>query len=373
LAEDGGMSGAPGFFDVDERLQRLSDLGDQLEAFTAAIDFEVFRPELETALAYSDGAKGGRPPFDPVMMFKVLVIQTVNTLSDERTEYLINDRLSFMRFLGLGLSDRVPDSRTIWPFRERLTKAGAIGPLFARFDATLRGAGYIATSGQIVDATLVQAPRQRNTQAEKADIKTGRVPEEWTRKPAKLRHKDRDARWTVKFTKAKPREDGTMPAVDLAIPTLSQPHRHRPALRLDPHMARHRRGRARGQPIARRRRRSVPGPTACAAGQGGTRGLLDKTNTASAVWGDTAYRSATNEAFMAENGFVSRIQRKQPANRPMSRTVRRANNAKSEIRAGVEHVFAEQKDRMDLFIRTIGLPAPRSRSASPISSTISRG
>ncbi len=100
----------------------------------------------------------------------------------------------------------------------------------------------------------------------------------------------------------------------------------------------------------------MPGPTACAAGQGGTRGLLDKTNTASAVWGDTAYRSATNEAFMAENGFVSRIQRKQPANRPMSRTVRRANNAKSEIRAGVEHVFAEQKDRMDLFIRTIGLP-----------------
>ncbi len=102
----------------------MSDLGDQLEAFTAAVDFEVFRPELEAALAYSDGAKGGRPPFDPVMMFKVLVIQTANTLSDERTEYLINDRLSFMRFLGLGLSDRVPDARTIWLFREKLTKAG---------------------------------------------------------------------------------------------------------------------------------------------------------------------------------------------------------------------------------------------------------
>ena len=212
------MRQAAGFFDVDERLKRLSDLGDQLEAFTAAIDFEVFRPELEAALAYSAGAKGGRPPFDPVMMFKVLVIQTANTLSDERTEYLINDRLSFMRFLGLGLSDRVPDARTIWLFREKLTKAGAVGPLFARFDATLRAAGYIAMSGQIVDATLVQAPRQRNTQAEKAEIKAGRVPEEWAKKPARLRHKDRDARWTVKFTKAKAREDGTMPAVDLAIP-----------------------------------------------------------------------------------------------------------------------------------------------------------
>jgi IS5 family transposase len=332
------MAQAPGFFDVDERLQRLSDLGDQLEAFTAAVDFEVFRPDLEAALAYSDGAKGGRPPFDPVMMFKVLVIQTANTLSDERTEYLINDRLSFMRFLGLGLSDRVPDARTIWLFREKLTKAGAVQALFDRFDATLRAAGYIAMSGQIVDATLVQAPRQRNTQGEKADIRAGRVPEDWKAKPAKLRHKDRDARWTVKFTKAKPREDGTVPTVDLAIP----------AFGYRSHIA-----------IDRRFGLIRTWLSTHAAANEGRRlrdGLLDKTNTASAVWGDTAYRSAANEAFMAENGFVSRIHRKKPANQPMSRAVRRANNAKSKIRAHVEHVFAQQKDRMDLFIRTVGLP-----------------
>lgn len=139
-----------GFFEVDERLARLSDLGDQLEAFSRAVDFEQFGPDLEVALAYADGSKGGRPPLDPVMMFKVLVIQTINTLSDERTEYLINDRLSFMRFLGLGLSDRVPDAKTIWLFRERLTKAGAISTLFARFDAMLGEAGYIPMSGQIV-------------------------------------------------------------------------------------------------------------------------------------------------------------------------------------------------------------------------------
>ena len=117
------MVGQAGFFDVDERLKRLSDLGDQLEAFSAAVDFEIFRPPLDQALAYSDGAKGGRPPLDPVMMFKVLVIQAANGLSDERAEYLINDRLSFMRFLGLGLGDRVPDAGTIWLFRERLTRA----------------------------------------------------------------------------------------------------------------------------------------------------------------------------------------------------------------------------------------------------------
>jgi IS5 family transposase len=128
------------------------------------------------------------------MMFKVLVIQTTNNLSDERAEFLINDRLSFMRFLGLGLSDRIPDARTIWLFREKLTKAGAIGPLFERFDATLRQSGYIAMSGQIVDASLIAAPRQRNTNEEKAAIKEGRVPDDWKNKPAKLRQKDRDAR-----------------------------------------------------------------------------------------------------------------------------------------------------------------------------------
>src|ERR671916_1242933 len=218
-----GMGGQPGFFDVEDRLKRLSDLGDQLEAFAAAVDFELFRPVLDAALAYSDGAKGGRPPLDPVLMFKVLVIQAANSLSDERAEYLVNDRLSFMRFLGLGLGERVPDARTIWLFRERLTRAEidgrpAIEALFARFDASLRAAGYIAMSGQIVDATLVAAPRQRNTDEEKAEIKAGRVPAAWQARPAKLRHKDRDARWTVKFTKAKPAQDGTVPAVDLPLP-----------------------------------------------------------------------------------------------------------------------------------------------------------
>ena len=149
------MGRQPGFFDVEDRLKRLSDLGDQLEAFSAAVDFEMFRPTLDASLAYSDGAKGGRPPLDPVLMFKVLVIQAANNLSDERTEYLVNDRLSFMRFLGLGLGDRVPDARTIWLFRERLTQAvldgkPAIEVLFARFDAALRAVGYIAMSGQIV-------------------------------------------------------------------------------------------------------------------------------------------------------------------------------------------------------------------------------
>ena len=89
------MRGQPGFFDIDDRLKRLSDLGDQLETFRSAVDFELFRPELNAALSYTDRAEGGRPPFDPVLMFKILVIQATNNLSDERAEFLINDRLSF--------------------------------------------------------------------------------------------------------------------------------------------------------------------------------------------------------------------------------------------------------------------------------------
>jgi transposase, IS5 family len=189
----------PGLFDVDERLKRLSEIGDQLEAFTSVVDFEMFRPDLVAALNYSEGAKGGRPPLAPVLMFKILVIQAQNNLSDERTEFLINDRLSFMRFLGLGLTDKVPDAKTIWAFRERLTKAGAIEALFARFDRAIRGEqanamgprepvhGHIPMSGQIVDASLVSAPKQRNTDAEKKAIKEGRIPEEWKADPAKLR------------------------------------------------------------------------------------------------------------------------------------------------------------------------------------------
>lgn len=331
------MRGQPGFFDIDERLKRLSDLGDQLEAFAGAVDFEVFRTDLVKALSYSGGLQGGRPPFDPVMMFKVLVIQAANNLSDERTEFLISDRLSFMRFLGLGLSDRVPDARTIWLFREKLTKAGAIKPLFERFDATLRAAGYIAMGGQIVDASLIAAPKQRNTEDEKKDLKEGRIPKGWKARPAKLRQKDRDARWTVKFSKAKERPDGSKPPVDIAIPTFGYQNH----ITIDRRFGLIRKWQA----------------TDAAAYEGARlrEGLLDKSNTARTVWADTAYRSKANEAFMEANGFISRVHRKKPKGKPLSETRRLANSAKSKVRSHVEHVFAAQKDRMELFVRTIGI------------------
>jgi IS5 family transposase len=324
-----------GFFDVEERLAGLSKKGDDLERLAAVVDFELFRPELERAVPRADRAKGGRPPFDHVLMFKILILQTQNNLSDERTEFYLRDRLTWMRFLGLGLGDTVPDANTIWTFREALTQAGAIEHLFERFDRELRSAGYLAMSGQLVDATIIAAPKQRNTRAEKQAIKQGRVPEAWQGQPAKLRQKDRDARWTVKRTKAKPRA-GERPMVDLAIPEFGYQN----------HISADRRYRL--------IRRWLVTDAAAHAGKRLAE-LLDADNTAAGVWADTGYRSKRNEDLLRQRMLASHIHRKKPLGRPMPVRTARANATKSTVRAHIEHVFAEQKHRMGLFVRSIGL------------------
>jgi IS5 family transposase len=271
-------------------------------------------------------------------MFKVLILQAMHSLSDERCEYLIKDRLSFMRFLGISLADAVPDANTIWTFREALRKAGAVDGLFLRFDEALRASGFLAMSGQIVDATIVAAPKQRNTQEEKIAIREGRIPDDWKEKPAKLAQKDRDARWTIKSTKAKLREE-LAPQVDLAIPAFGYKN----------HIA-----------VDRAHGLIRKWAATHAAAHDGARleDLLDRGNTASEVWADTAYRSAKNEAMLARRGFVSRIHRKKPKGKPMPDRTRIAN-AQSKVRSAVEHVFAHQKGLLGLTIRTIGLARAR--------------
>lgn len=194
-------------------------------------------------------------------------------------------------------------------------------------------------SGQWVDATLVSAPKQRTTRAEQRAIKEGRVPEAWRQKPAKLRQKDRDARWTVKTTKAKPRQ-GETPLVDLAIPAFGDQN----------HISADRRHRL-------IRRWLVTDAAAYAGAR--LADLLDPGNTASDVWADGGYRSKKNEELLRQRMLVSRIHRKihrkKPAERPMPPRTAGANARKSAVRADIEHVFAERKARMGLFVRTIGL------------------
>ena len=334
------MRGQGGFFEVEERLKELSAKGDDLARLNAIVDFEVFRPDLVRAVPRSDGSKGGRPAFDHVLMFKVLILQASHSLSDERTEFLIKDRLSFMRFLALGLSDTVPDANTIWTFREALTGAKlddkpAIEVLFRAYETTLTRAGFLAMGGQIIDASIVAAPKQRNTDGEKAEIKAGCIPEAWKAKPAKLRQKDRDARWTMKWSKAKPSDDGA-PRLDLAVPAFGYKN----------HIG-----------IDRRHGLIRTWMATDAARYDGAQlpGLISKRNTASDVWADTAYRSKANERLLADNALVSRIHRKKPKRKPMPVNVARANGIKSKVRAAVEHVFARQKGPMGLVVRTIGI------------------
>ena len=189
-----------GFWDESLRLEKLSELGDSLERLNNAINWEIFRPTLNKVFKKQAKGAGGRPPYDYLLLFKVLVLQRIYNLSDDQTEYQINDRMSFMRFLGLHLGDRVPDAKTIWLFRDTLTKANVVRVLFDAFNKQLEEANLITRTGTIVDATFVEAPRQRNSKDERDDIKQGKIPEEW-QKPKnkhKLRQKDVDATWTRK-------------------------------------------------------------------------------------------------------------------------------------------------------------------------------
>lgn len=189
-----------GLFDEEKRLEKISALGDSLEKLNRVIEWEKFRPILNKALKKEHKGVGGRPPYDYLLMFKILVLQRIYNLSDEQTEYQINDRISFMRFLGLNFEDKVPDAKTIWLFRETLVNAEIIEKLFRKFGEQLEELHLITRTGTIVDATFVEAPRGHNNKEENKAIKEDRIPEEWT-KPEnknKLRQKDTDAQWTRK-------------------------------------------------------------------------------------------------------------------------------------------------------------------------------
>ena len=141
----------------------------------------------------------GRKPFDVVVMFKILILQSLYNLSDAQIEFQIRDRMTFMKFLGLSWESKVPDEKTVWLFRDQLTKAGLIKPLFDRFESLLVEQGFEVKRGQMVDATIVNAPIQHNSKEENEQVKAGEIPEDWSE--PKQRQKDTDARFTKKRKK----------------------------------------------------------------------------------------------------------------------------------------------------------------------------
>ncbi len=324
-------------FGLSDHLEALSRHGDPLEVLDATVDFEYFRGWLVEGLGYGDGSKGGRPPFDPVSMFKALILQAQHNLSDARMEFMIRDRLSWMRFLGFDLGAPTPDENTIRHLRNRLTESGTLERVMKAFDWQLEKKGYIPMSGQIVDSSLVPAPKQRNTDPEKEAIKAGKSASEiWPDEPNKAAQKDTNARWTLKIGgKVRYRPDGT-PLPMIALPVFG----YKSHISID-----RRYGFIRESMVT----------SASDADGRQLRHLVNTENTSSEVWADTAYRSKSNEKWLAKRLLISRIHRRKPAGNPMPKATARANARKSLIRARVEHVFAHQKNRFGLFIRTIGL------------------
>ena len=190
-------SKAIGLFDEDFRLEKLTKLGDPLERLARGVDFELFRTFLEDNLHNEPKNDGGRKPYDYVLMFKILILQRYYNLSDDQAEFQICDRLSFMRFLKLTIADDVPDSKTIWNFRERLVDLDIVDKLFDLFKTKLEALGLIIHEGKIVDASFVEVPRQRNSREENKQIKDGEVPKEWGGSENKLEQKDIDRKSVV--------------------------------------------------------------------------------------------------------------------------------------------------------------------------------
>lgn len=315
-----------GLFDVEFRMRDIDKNGDPLVALNRLVDWEYFRSDLQVVHEKTRKSAAGRKPFDPILMLKILILQSLYNLSDDATEFQIQDRLSFMRFLGLGLGSRVPDSKTIWLFRQRLIELELIEPLFERFETILQREGFAARKGQIIDASIVAAPRQRNRREENETIKNGEKPKSWSEE--KARQKDTDARW-VKKNGVNHYGYKNHIGVDTKHKFI---------------------------------RRYAVSDAALHDSQVFEE-LLDPTNTSREVWADSAYRSQESMERLTALGYREHLQRKGRRAHPLTDWEKKGNHTRSKTRSRVEHIFGMQSMRAggNLVIRTIGASRARAK------------
>ena len=301
----------PSFFDEADRLAKLTKLNDPLVELQRYIDFELFRPQLSEVFAKERKSAAGRKAYDVVFMFKILILQRINNISDEKAEFLINDRHSFQRFLGLRLGSTVPDFSTVWLFREALTKACVIKSLFDTFGAMLEKQGVITKAGSIVDASFVEVPRQRNTKEENEIIKTGKVPSDWAKQPRKLCQKDTDARWTKKNNETyygyKNHTRADAESVIITDYTVTDASVHD------------------SQELS---------------------ALVNEKKLAETLFADSAYKSAKIDGMLEDLGIKNFIHEKGARNRPLSELQKELNRLKSQIRCKIEHIFGYMENSM---------------------------
>jgi IS5 family transposase len=309
----------PSFFDLDNRHRKLNER-DPLVHLDTLIDWDNFRSTLETIRDKPRKSNAGRKPFDAVLMFKALVIQHLYNLSDDELEYQIRDRYSFCRFLGVNPEDKIPDAKTLWLFREQLVELQLIELLFLDFDLQLEAQGFKARKGQMVDASFVSAPKQRNSREENAQIKDGETPERVEANPHVKRQKDTDARWTKKNGQAYYGYKNHV-SVD---------HKHK----------------------------LIRGYAVTSAEVHDSQVFYDllRDNTSKDVWADSAYWSEDNKLMLAATGYRSHLHKKGHRNKPLSDRDMRANHRKSKVRVRIEHVFGSQTNEQGgMFVRVIGL------------------
>lgn len=315
----------PGLFDVEERAAQLTEMGDPLVGLNLRIDWEAFRAELNRVHQKDRKSQAGAKPFDVVLMFKILILQQLHNLSDDKIEYQIRDRFSFMRFLGLQLEDRVPDAKTVWLFRERLKGLELAEVLFDRFHEQLAAQGYVARAGQMIDATFVEVPKQRNSREENALIKKGQVPEVWGKPEAKAkrRQKDTDARWTKKNDE--------------------KHYGYKNHLNAD---QQHKLIQSYAVTTASVHDSQVFGELLDQA--------CDVDGHKRAVYADSAYRSEAQEQRLADAQIDSQVCEKGTRGKPLTEAQKQTNRTKSKVRARVEHVFGAQAAMGGHLVRTIG-------------------
>ena len=314
-----------GLFDWHERFEKLNKNGDPLLKLNQVIDWEVFRQPLEKIRNKKRKSNAGAKPYDVVLMFKILIIQSLYNLSDDRIEFQILDRISFMRFLDLGLGDRVPDAKTIWLFREQITEAGLIKSLFEKFDGYLQESGFLAQKGQIIDASIVEVPRQRNTREENKSIKQGGLPEDWDE--AKKRQKDTDASWVKKNGKTH--------------------YGYKNHICVD---------------IKHKLIRGYDVTDAAVHDSQVFDQLLDESNSSRDVFADSAYRSEESIERLKRRGFREHLQRKGCRHRTLTEWEKRGNRTRARTRCRVEHVFGVQAMMAGgLILRTIGMVRARAK------------
>jgi len=308
-----------GLLDWQIRFKQLDKGGDPLPRIQTMVDWERFRPLLEVVRDKERKSSAGRKPFEVVLMFKVLILQSLYNLSDEQAEFQIRNRLSFMRFLDLSLGDDVPDAKTIWLFREQLTEAGVIEKAFEQFETYLCEQGFSARKGQIVDASIVPVPKQRNSREENKRIKQGEIPEDWSEQ--KKRQKDTDARWTKKNGQ---NYYGYKNHIDVDVKhKLIRSYEVTPASVHDSQVF---------------------------------EGLLDEDNSSRDVWADSAYRSEEKLKELKKRKYREHLQRKGCRHKTLTDRETQGNRTRSRIRSRVEHVFGVQAKRAGrLIVRAVGL------------------